>query len=149
ACATAAQSQPGDDKRANLTAKNSAPNATNSKSKRDIKLPKGTVWNLDGGIFFASDGSLPSGSCFRISGNAGAPDFFSGLKRIDTGQDTRFIRDGEDVTEFPAHIYVGLQIHDIPCAPRMDGTGGSPALTREMMSTLKLQLFWKTGVNLR
>src|SRR5262249_45635530 len=61
----------------------------------------------------------------------------------------RFIRDGEEVTDFPAHLFIGLRIHDIPCSPKMDGGAAGPPLTREGMSTLKLHLFWKSGVNLR
>jgi len=147
ACATAAQSQPGDENRRADATKPSA--ANNLKPKKDAKPLKGNVWNLDGGIFFATDGSLPGGTCFRIMGNAGAPEFFHKLKRVDNGDGTRFVRDGEEVTQFPAHLFVALRIFDIPCSPTMGSGNTAPALTRETMSTLRLQLFWKNGVNLR
>jgi hypothetical protein len=40
-------------------------------------------------------------------------------------------------------------IHDQPCASQMQDAQGRQYLTREMMSTLHLSLFWKRGVALR
>src|SRR5258707_15478268 len=43
-----------------------------------------TVWNYEGGLFLQTNGSIPNGPCFRISGHVAAPGFFAILKRIDT-----------------------------------------------------------------
>src|SRR5258708_9118057 len=59
-------------------------NKPEAPQKKSPKVPKRTVWNLDGGVFFATDGHLENGSCFRLSGGVTAPDFFDGLRRIDT-----------------------------------------------------------------
>jgi len=40
-------------------------------------------------------------SCFRISGGVSAPDFFDGLRRIDTDDGTTYLLNNKPVTEFP------------------------------------------------
>src|ERR1700739_2432510 len=42
------------------------------------------VWNYDGGLLMMTDGSIPSGPCFRFTGRATAPDYFENLKREDS-----------------------------------------------------------------
>jgi len=34
------------------------------------------TWSYDGGIFLDTEGSLPSGACFRVKGRVTAEDFF-------------------------------------------------------------------------
>src|SRR5262245_47865395 len=58
------------------------------KSEKKSKPAKRTVWNLDGGVFFATDGHLPNGSCFRLNGQMNATDFFDGLRRVDSEDGT-------------------------------------------------------------
>jgi hypothetical protein len=118
-------------------------------SHKKLKTVKETVWNLDGGIFFATDGSLASGACFRVSGNAIAPDFFTDLKRIDDEDGTRFVRGKETIVEFPRELSIRLRISDTPCSLKVGETTDAPVLTQESISTLRLKLFWKSGVALR
>jgi hypothetical protein len=121
-----------------------APNAITSQSKREK-----SVWNYDGGIFFATDGSLPNGVCFRVSGGANAPDFFLNLKRINDQQGTVFRRGTETVTHFPDELHLSFDIHDEPCTPGLREVEARTFLTQEMMSTLHLTFYWKRGVELR
>src|SRR5215471_16481114 len=89
---------------------------------------KDTVWNYDAGIFFATDGSVANGPCFRVTGKVTAPaffdrpkrvtvfaergypivlarPFFDGLKRIDHAeQDTVFRRGGDTLTQYPNEL---------------------------------------------
>jgi hypothetical protein len=53
------------------------------------------------------------------------------------------------VTEFPDHLKLLFVIHDIPCSSQIQDSKSRQYLTREMMSTLRLSLFWKRGVDLR
>ena len=64
-----------------------APGVSLTEARRDK-----SVWNYDGGVFFETDGSLPNGVCFRVSGNVTSPEFFDHLKRIDDGHGTVFRR---------------------------------------------------------
>jgi hypothetical protein len=75
--------------------------------------------------------------------------FFDNLKRIDDNQGTRYFRGKEIVTEFPEHLKLLFVIHDQPCPSQVPDPKGRQYLTREMMSTLHLSLFWKRGVDLR
>jgi hypothetical protein len=55
------------------------------------------------------------------------------------------------VTQFPDRVFLAFVVldqHDPTCPPRMENTG-SPYLTRSLMSSLKLYLYWKHGVELR
>jgi len=120
------------------------PVASASQSRRDK-----SVWNYDGGVFFATDGSLPNGVCFRVSGNIDAPDFFLNLKRINDDKGTIFRRGTETVTHFPDELFLSFEIHDLLCAPGLKETGAHAYLTPEMIGTLRVSFYWKRGVDLR
>src|SRR5215470_9703150 len=79
------------------------------------KPAKRTVWNLDGGVFFATDGHLTNGSCFRLSGQMHAPDFFNGLRRVDSEEGTFYYLRNQLVTEYPDHVQIVIHVLDFPC----------------------------------
>ena len=114
-----------------------------------------TVWSYEGGIFMITNGSIPNGPCFRLTGRVTAGDFFDHLKRYDKPTGTIFRRGYETVVNFPDQLTLSISVHDWQdktCPPRPeDPTGESTPqfLTREMMSTLDLYLYWKHGVELR
>src|SRR6202140_899098 len=112
------------------------------------RIPK-TIWNFDGGVFLETDGSLSENTCFRLAGHMADKGFFDNLKRIDDNQGTRYLRGKEIVTEFPERLKLLFVIHDLPCPSQVPNSKGREYLTREMMSTLRLSLFWKRGVALR
>jgi hypothetical protein len=111
-----------------------------------------TVWNYEGGLFLVTNGSIPNGPCFRISGHVEAPGFFDNLKRIDTDAGAEFRRGKEPVTQFPVQVllqFVVFDHYDPTCPPQVENTNSSRYLTRAMMSTMHLYLYWKHGVELR
>ena len=110
------------------------------------------TWNYDGGISLVTNGSIPDGPCFRISGRVTAPGFFDNLKRIDTDKGAIFRRGSETVTSFPDQILLTFIVrdhYDQTCPARVENTASSKYLTRAMMSSLQLFLYWKHGVDLR
>ena len=107
-----------------------------------------TVWNLDGGIFLETDGSLPSGACFRLNGRATAPEFFDNLKREDSGLGTFFHRGPDIVTEFPGELHLGFVLYDMPCSSQLHAASTRVYLTRETVSGLRLSFYWKHGVQM-
>ena len=119
------------------------------KREKAVKGPKRTVWNLDGGVFFSTDGHLPNGSCFRLSGHMTAPDFFDGLRRVDTADGTTYILHEKVVTVFPPELFLTLHLLDFPCTFDLKDTVVRPPLTREIMSTLRLNFYWKDGIAMR
>jgi hypothetical protein len=120
-----------------------------SKPEKEIKGPKRTVWNLDGGVFFSTDGHLPNGSCFRLSGQMTALDFFDGLRRVDTADATTYLLRDKVVTLYPGELFVTLHLLDFPCTLDLKETVVRPPLTRELMSTLRLNFYWKDGIAMR
>ena len=78
-----------------------------------------------------------------------AQDFFDGLRRVDTTDGTYFTLHDKVVTEYPAEVQVALHILDFPCSLDLKDTAVRPPLTRELMSTLRLQFFWKEGIAMR
>lgn len=108
-----------------------------------------TVWNYDGGIPFQTEGSLAGGPCFRLNGHVNAAVFFDGLKRIDNANGTTFLRGREAVWHFPKELSLAFVIYDFACPAPLKVTGAKEYLTREMMSTVNLFLYWKRGVELR
>jgi hypothetical protein len=111
-----------------------------------------SVWNYDGGLFLQTNGSITNGPCFRISGHVAAPGFFDNLKRIDTDSGAVFRRGNETVTQFPDRLslqFVVFDHYDQTCPPQMENTSSSNYLTRAIMSSMHLYLYWKHGVELR
>src|SRR5260370_10354651 len=120
-----------------------APGASLGQPKRDK-----SVWNYDGGVFFATDGSLPNGVCFRVSGNVTSPEFFDNLKRIDDGHGTVFRHRLETVTQFPDQLLLSFVIHDQSCSAARQQSGTRMYLTREMVVPMHLSLYWQHVVYL-
>jgi hypothetical protein len=116
-----------------------------SKAKR----AKRTVWNLDGGVFFATDGHLTNGSCFRLSGQMSAPNFFDGLRRMDSEEGTYYYLRNQLVTEYPDQVQIVIHLLDFPCTLDLRDSPVRPPITREMMAKLRLNFFWKQGVHMR
>jgi hypothetical protein len=121
-----------------------APGASVSEAARNK-----TVWNYDGGVFFATEGSLPNGVCFRVNGEMNAGEFFDHLKRVDNEHGTVFRRGTETVTDFPGELLLSFDIHDQPCVPGLREIEARTYLTREMIGTIRLYFYWKRGVELR
>lgn len=119
------------------------------KPPKDLKPLARTVWNFDGGAFFATDGKIPNGPCFRMTGQVTALGFFENLKRVDDDRGSRYVRGNETITEFPPHLDISILIHDFPCSFNLKDRSFGPWLTKEDVGKLKLKLFWKRGVELR
>src|SRR4029077_18348620 len=49
-----------------------------------------SVWSYEGGLFVITNGSLPNGPCFRLTGRVTSGDFFNRLKRLDKESGTIF-----------------------------------------------------------
>lgn len=124
-------------------------NATQQKKLKEEKPVPRTVWNFDGGILFATDGSAPGGACFRLFGRLTAPDFFTNLKRIDDSHGTRYVQGTETLTQFPGEVRLHFSIRDFPCSPQLERTNARTVLTRSIMSSMQLYLYWKRGLELR
>ena len=109
-----------------------------------------SVWNYDGGILLITDGSLGEGPCFRISGRVTAPHFFDNLKRVDREDaETIFRRGTETLTSFPDRLTLAFVVYDHPCSTQLEHAAARTYLTRPLMSSLHLFLYWKHGVELR
>ena len=111
-----------------------------------------TVWNYEGGLFVITNGSIPKGPCFRLAGRVTAGDFFDHLKRFDKDSGTIFRRGTDTVETFPAQLRLAFVVHDWydqTCPPRDENPDAPKRLTRAMMSSLHLYLYWKRGVELR
>ena len=121
-----------------------APASSRSQPNRDK-----SVLNYDGGVIFATDGSLPNGACFRVQGLVNSGAFFEHFKRVDDDRGTVFVRGTDTVSVFPDKLDVVFAIHDEPCSPDLRDFAGHPSLTREMMGRVQLYLYWKRGVDLR
>lgn len=108
-----------------------------------------TVWNYDGGLQLMTDGSLPSGPCFRLTGRATAPGYFENLKRVDTSLGPLIHRGPDIVTEFPKQLHLSFLMYDFPCDNQFHTTGTRTYLTHALVNTMRLSFYWKHGVTLR
>jgi hypothetical protein len=108
-----------------------------------------TVWNYDGGLLMMTDGSVPSGPCFRLTGRATAPDYFENLKREDSDSGTIIHRGHDIVTEFPAKLHLSFLMYDLPCGYEFKQAGTREYLTRAMVNTMRLSFYWKHGLQMK
>src|ERR1700690_1793149 len=123
--------------------------AASQKKTKHPKPPDPKVENYYGGVFLVGDGGIPDGPCFRINGRVTSADFFNELKSYDTDDGTIFRRGTNEVTEFPDKLLLSLTIRDQPCGYSLQAVGAEVYLTKEVMNSLKLSLYWKHGVELR
>ena len=108
-----------------------------------------TVWNFDGGISLNTDGSIPDGPCFRLTGRVFAPEFFENLKRVDSELGTIYRRGNDVVSMFPEKMQLHFMMYDLPCSYQIQVTGTQVYLTRSLIESLRLSFFWKHGMYLR
>jgi hypothetical protein len=117
--------------------------------KKNEKPVKKQVLNFDGGIVFATEGSLSELTCFQLTGRVRASGFFDDFKRIDDENGTEYRSAQEKVTEFPEELHVSFVMLDIPCRSQTLEPGPRKYLTQEMMKTLRFSFYWKRGIELR
>jgi hypothetical protein len=123
--------------------------AQSPKKIKHAKPPDPKVENYYGGLFLIGDGGIPDGPCFRINGRITSADFFNGLKSYEGDDGTVFRLGTNEVTQFPDRLLLSLTIHDQPCSTGLQPVGIGVYLTKEAMSSMKLSLYWKHGVDLR
>jgi hypothetical protein len=126
-----------------------APAASANQHKQGQHKHEKTIWNYDGGVFFQTDGSLPNGVCFRISGWMNSQGFFDNLKRVDFEESTIFRRGSETVTQFPESVIISFAVRDQSCPTVLQQVGTRAYMTQTMVDNLRLSIYWKHGVNLR
>lgn len=108
-----------------------------------------SIWNYDGGLLMMTDGDIPNGPCFRLTGRATAPEYFDNLKREDSDDGTVIHRGHDVVTEFPAKLHVSFLMYDLPCSYELKQTGTHDYLTRAVVSKMRLSFYWKHGLKMR
>ncbi len=108
-----------------------------------------TVWNFDGGISLITDGSIPDGPCFRLTGRVFAPEFFENLKRVDSELGTVYRRGNDVVSLFPEKMQLQFMMYDLPCSDQIQAAGTRVYLTRALMESLRFSFLWKHGMYLR
>jgi hypothetical protein len=108
-----------------------------------------TVWNYDGGLSLATDGSVPDGPCFRLIGHLAADDFFENLRREDTSSGTLYRRGNDIVTEFPSLLHLSLVLYDRPCSTSLQQTGTRTYLNKGSIEAMRVRFAWKRGMELR
>jgi hypothetical protein len=121
-------------------------------SQKKSKHPKpleAKIQNYFGGVFLVGDGGIPDGPCFRINGRVTSAEFFNQLKSYDTVDGTFFRLGTSEVTQFPDKVLLSLSIRDQPCSTGLQPVGTGAYLTQEAMSSMRLSLYWKHGVDLR
>jgi len=123
--------------------------AQSQKKSKHLKPADPKVENYYGGLFLIGDGGIPDGPCFRINGRITSADFFNGLKSYEGDDGTIFRLGTTEVTQFPDKLLLSLTIRDQPCSYGLQPVGTGTYLTKEVMNSLRLSLYWKHGVDLR
>jgi hypothetical protein len=123
-----------------------------AQAQKKAKHPKPVETNIQnyyGGLFLIGDGGIPDGPCFRINGRVTSGQFFNDLKSFDTADGTIFRLGTNEVALYPDKLLLSLTIRDQPCSTGLQPVGTGVYLTQDAMSSMKLSLYWKHGVDLR
>lgn len=94
-----------------------------------------TTWNYDGGIFMPTEGRIPNGPCFRLSGRLTSDDFFFNLRRVESNSGTFFRRGNDIVTEFPDSMRLSFALFDFPCLDNPPDSGPRVYLTKAAIAS--------------
>src|SRR5277367_1103671 len=123
--------------------------AQTQKKTKKPKAPDPKVASYYGGVFLVGDGGIENGPCFRVNGRVTSGGFFNNLKSYESDDGTIFKSGITEVTQFPDKVLLSLTIRDQPCSFGLQPVGTGSYLTKEIMSSLKLTLYWKHGVDMR
>ena len=108
-----------------------------------------TIWNYDGGVQLVTDGNVPDGPCFRLTGRLTAENFFDNLRRVDTTTGTLYRRGNDVVTEFPERMNLSFVLYDHPCPHTLQPAGTRVYLTKAMITKFRVGFSWKHGMEMR
>jgi hypothetical protein len=108
-----------------------------------------TVWSYDGGLQMVTDGNVPNGPCFRLTGRLTSEDFFTNLRRVDSNSGTIYRRGNDVITEFPEVMHLSFVIYDHPCSYNIEDIGAHAYLTKAMVSSFRIGFSWKRGMEMR
>jgi hypothetical protein len=125
------------------------PASAEAQKTKKPKAPDPKIASYYGGVFLIGDGGIEDGPCFRINGRVTSGGFFNELKSFQSDDGTIFKTGTTEVTQFPDKLVLSLTIRDQPCATGLQPVGTGAYLTKEIMGSLKLSLYWKHGVELR
>lgn len=86
--------------------------------------------------------------CIVLISTLTSPDFFEGLEKVESSTGVFFRKNNRTVTTFPPKIYMQVRARPDPC-----GKNGDVSLlsleTHEKLKSLRLEVFWKNGVETR
>ncbi len=108
-----------------------------------------TVWNYDGGVQMVTDGNVPDGPCFRLTGRLTSGNFFTNLRRVDASGGTLFRRGNDIITEFPDKMHLNFVLYDFPCGYGLQQAGTRTYLTKAIISQFRIRFWWKRGMEMR
>jgi hypothetical protein len=108
-----------------------------------------TIWNYDGGLQLVTDGSVPDGPCFRLTGRLTNPEFFDNLRRVDSTTGTLYRRGNDVITEFPERMNLSFVLYDHPCTLGLQPAGEPAYLTKDIIGKFRVVFAWKHGVEMR
>ena len=100
----------------------------------------------NGAVNFGSQVVYLNDGCVAVGGSVTSGNFFGDLKRIDTGSQFEFRRNGSLVTEYPESVTTSIRLVGGEC----DATLSRPpaSIFRGDSYSLKFRLEWKDGMQL-
>jgi hypothetical protein len=86
------------------------------------------------------------GGCFAVDGSVRSGNFFDDLKRIDSGDQIEYVKEGKVLTEYPDSVTTSIRIMGSDCTQGYSG----PALPifEGNSYSMTFQVQWKDGMQL-
>ena len=104
------------------------------------------VETYGGAIDFGAQLLHLDGSCLSVDGTVQAGHFFEDLKRVDTGSQFQYIKDGKAVAEYPESITTSIRIMGDQCQEGLSNTRSTIFSANSYALTFEVE--WKDGMQL-
>jgi len=100
----------------------------------------------DGAVDFGSQVLNLQSGCFAVDGSVSSGSFFDDLKRVDTGNQTEYVKEGRVLTEYPDSITTSIRIMGSECT-RGFSSAALPIFEGDSYS-MTFEVQWKDGMQL-
>jgi hypothetical protein len=100
----------------------------------------------DGAVDFGSQVLNLQSGCFAVDGSVSSGSFFDDLKRVDTGSQTEYVKEGRLLTEYPDSVTTSIRIIGNECASGLLNPASSIFEGDSYSMTFEVQ--WKDGMQL-
>jgi hypothetical protein len=102
-----------------------------------------------GRVSLAADVFRFAGTCWFLTGTFGYEDYFADFRVRKTGDETKYLKAGNEVYDFPSRTDIVIYLETIKCASHETSSKQADASPEEWIDTAEFKVEWKRKEYLR